>query len=68
MFKKAARFLQSMARKNNARTARRKRIPFKTGLARRLDKEVENAARAPQNAAQNNAGLVKRRNLAGPSE
>jgi hypothetical protein len=68
MYKRAGRFLQVLARKSKTQTSRRKRMPVQIALGRRLDGEVEKAARATQNGMQAKPGLVKRRLRTDPAD
>jgi hypothetical protein len=69
MYKKTARFRQGLVQKGKKLTSRNlvasdsapQRKSFRSGLAARLDHEVENAARATQTEAESKPGLVKRR-------
>jgi hypothetical protein len=67
MYKGAGRFLQALARKSGKGTGRRKRNPFQTALARRLDREVKTAVRAAE-ITQAKPALIKRRAPADPSK
>jgi hypothetical protein len=66
MNKKAGRFLQSLAKKSKTRTSRRKRTPFMSALARRLDREVERAGNST--ATRTSPRLVKRGHVNGPTD